>query len=113
MDDAGGLEISAQCGVSAHLLDDFRDAAEESPVVESWLADLDAIARQLTCLAGESGSVRQGSHWHWPVVGGHTAEAVTRDQCGPRPKLRRPQRGHYAGWAGSDHQYMHRGVRSD
>ena len=63
---------------SAHLLDDFRDAAEESPVVESWLADLDAIARQLTCLADESGSLRQGSHWHWPVVGGHTAEAVTR-----------------------------------
>ena len=84
--DARGLELPAEHGVLAHVVDDLAHARQQPRIVERRLADGDPVAPELPRVAHEPRRVRQRAHRHRSVVRRHAADRAARHEraCGAR-----------------------------
>ena len=88
--DARRLELPAEHGVLAHVVDDLAHARQQPRIVERRLADGDAVAPELPRVAHEPRRVRQRAHRHRSVVRRHAAESrrARRAPCARRGRPR-------------------------
>ena len=70
--------------MSAHLVNHFAYAFEETLVVKHRLAHDDAVTTELTRLSNQSRSMGQGANGNRTVVRSHATELVASDQGGVR-----------------------------
>ena len=103
---AGLVELVAQDRVRTHVAGHLSHAGEQAPIVERGLVAADPVPPELPGLAHQAGRVGQRPHRHRPVVGGHPAQLVARDERRSSSESRRAHRRHDAGGPGAEHDHV-------
>jgi hypothetical protein len=108
------VDLLAQRGVSARIVDDFAHPLQQSRIIERRLAYADAILTQLPGLANQPGGMGQGAHRNGSVVGCHAAKICASDERRARAEVRSPQRRkHSCGSGADDDDVRHPSLSSD
>ena len=81
-------------GMRSHVVDDLAHAREQSGILKYGFAYSDPVPTELTRLPEQPGSLGQGAHGDWSVVGCHATERIAGDERSPRTELGRTPCGH-------------------
>ena len=92
--------------MGANVVNYFPDSLEELRVIQEWFAYPNAVAAKLPAIAYQTRSVSESPHWHWTIVGRHSAELSLSHECSPGTEIARPHSGNNAGWATPDNKYV-------
>src|SRR5262245_50003269 len=96
--------------MDADILNNVTDAGQETWVVQHGLTHGNAVAAELAGISKQSSRMRQRTHRHRPIVGGHAAECVARYQSCLCAQFSRAERRHHTRGSCTDNTYIHRAL---
>jgi hypothetical protein len=88
-----GIDLPAQSGMRAHIVDDLAHTHQELVVLQHRFAYSNTILGELSSFSNEPGGMGECPHGNWSVVGGHTAKLVACNERCACAQIRSTKRG--------------------
>jgi len=98
----GPLQLGAQQRLLLHFPHHATNPLEQDPIVELWIAYLDAVSRHLAHLAHQPRRVGKGSNRDRAIVGCHAPQGAAGHKGSGGAKVSGSQRREDAGRSGPD-----------